>query len=44
MGCSRNTNPVPITRHKKPEHTYWKGFPSRTAEGLLLEHLGVSAK
>lgn len=23
----------------KPEHTYWKGFPNRTAVGLRLEHL-----
>lgn len=23
----------------KPEHTYWKGFPNRTAAGLRLEHL-----
>ena len=25
----------------KPEHTYWKGFPNRTAAGLRLEHLGA---
>lgn len=23
----------------KPEHTYWKGFPKRSAVGLKLEHL-----
>ena len=23
----------------KPEHSYWKGFPNRTAVGLRLEHL-----
>jgi hypothetical protein len=23
----------------KPEHTYWKGFPARTAKGLRLEKL-----
>ena len=28
----------------KPEHTYWKGFPNRTAAGLRLEHLGAAAK
>ena len=28
----------------KPEHTYWKGFPNRTAVGLRLEHLGAVAK
>lgn len=22
----------------KPEHSYWKGFPNRTAKGLRLEH------
>lgn len=22
----------------KPEHTYWKGFPNRTAKGLSLKH------
>lgn len=22
----------------KPEHTYWRGFANRTAQGLLLEH------
>ena len=22
----------------KPEHTYWKGFPNRTAKGLSLMH------
>lgn len=22
----------------KPDHTYWKGFPARTAAGLTLEH------
>jgi len=22
----------------KPEHTYWRGFPNRTAAGLRLEH------
>ena len=25
----------------KPEHTYWKGFPNRTAAGLRLEHLNA---
>ena len=28
----------------KADHTYWKGFPSRTAVGLRLEHLGATAK
>ena len=28
----------------KAEHTYWKGFPSRTAADLRLEHLGAAAK
>jgi len=28
----------------KPDHTYWKGFPARTAVGLRLEHLGAVAK
>lgn len=27
----------------KPDHTYWKGFPNRTAAGLRLEHLGAAA-
>ncbi|MBC3812959.1 alpha/beta hydrolase family protein [Undibacterium aquatile] len=25
--------------NKKPDHTYWKGFPARTAVGLKLEYL-----
>ncbi|SHM24919.1 Predicted dienelactone hydrolase [Roseibium suaedae] len=25
--------------HPKPEHTYWRGFPARTAMGLTFEHL-----
>jgi predicted dienelactone hydrolase len=28
----------------KPEHTYWKGFPNRTAMGLRLEHLSAITK
>ena len=28
----------------KSEHSYWKGFPNRTAVGLRLEHLGVALK
>jgi hypothetical protein len=24
---------------EKPEHTYWKGFPNRTAKGLRFERL-----
>jgi predicted dienelactone hydrolase len=27
----------------KADHTYWKGFPNRTAVGLRLEHLGAAA-
>ena len=28
----------------KADHTYWKGFPARTAVGLRLEHLGAAAR
>jgi predicted dienelactone hydrolase len=28
----------------KADHSYWKGFPNRTAVGLRLEHLGATAK
>jgi hypothetical protein len=26
---------------EKPEHTYWKGFPNRTAKGLRFERLKI---
>ena len=28
----------------KPEHTYWRGFPNRTAAGLRLEHAAPGTK
>ncbi|CAN1537475.1 Platelet-activating factor acetylhydrolase-like [Burkholderiaceae bacterium] len=28
----------------KADHTYWKGFPARTAVGLRLEHLGAAVR
>jgi predicted dienelactone hydrolase len=28
----------------KPEHTYWRGFPNRTAAGLRLEHAAPGSK
>jgi predicted dienelactone hydrolase len=28
----------------KPGHSYWRGFPNRTAVGLRLEHMGVAPK